>query len=37
VDVAVQVKEIGSGAAQRELREQMLDAARRREIEPVLV
>jgi DNA invertase Pin-like site-specific DNA recombinase len=33
----LQVKEIGSGAAQRQLREKLLDAARRREIDVVLV
>jgi DNA invertase Pin-like site-specific DNA recombinase len=35
--VAVQIKEIGSGAAERELRENLLAAARRREIDAVLV
>jgi putative DNA-invertase from lambdoid prophage Rac len=35
--VVMQVKEVGSGAAQREAREQLLDAARRREIDTVLV
>ena len=35
--VALQVKEIGSGASQREKREQLLEAARRREIDVVLV
>lgn len=35
--ITLQVKEVGSGAAQRELREQLLDAARRREIDAVLV
>ena len=35
--VVVQVREIGSGAAERELREKLLDAARRREIDVVLV
>lgn len=35
--VVLQVKEIGSGARQRQLREQLLGAARRREIEAVLV
>lgn len=35
--IALQVKEVGSGAVQRELREQLLDAARRREIDAVLV
>jgi putative DNA-invertase from lambdoid prophage Rac len=35
--IALQVKEIGSGAAQRQLREKLLDAARRREIDVVLV
>jgi len=35
--IALQVKEIGSGAAQRERREQLLEAARRREIDVVLV
>lgn len=31
------MKEVGSGAAQRELRDQLLEAARRREIDVVLV
>ena len=35
--IAMQVKEVGSGAAQRELREKLLGAARRREIDVVLV
>lgn len=35
--IARQVKEIGSGASQRQLREKLLDAARRREIDVVLV
>jgi DNA invertase Pin-like site-specific DNA recombinase len=35
--IALQVKEIGSGASQREQREQLLEAARRREIDVVLV
>ena len=35
--VTVQIKEVGSGASQRERREQLLEAARRREIEVVLV
>jgi DNA invertase Pin-like site-specific DNA recombinase len=35
--VALQVKEVGSGATQRQLRERLLDAARRREIDVVLV
>ncbi len=35
--IVMQVKEVGSGAAQRELREKLLDAARRREIDVVLV
>ena len=35
--VAMQVKEIGPGAAQRELREKVVEAARRREIDVVLV
>jgi putative DNA-invertase from lambdoid prophage Rac len=35
--IALQVKEIGSGAIQRQLREKLLDAARRREIDVVLV
>lgn len=35
--IALQVKEIGSGAAQRENREQLLETARRREIDVVLV
>src|SRR5438093_5875735 len=35
--IALQVKEVGSGATQRELREKLLAAARRREIDVVLV
>jgi predicted site-specific integrase-resolvase len=35
--VAMQVKEIGSGASQRELREKIVEAARRRDIDVVLV
>lgn len=35
--IALQVKEVGSGAAQREQREKLLDAARRREIDVALV
>jgi len=35
--IAVQIKEVGSGAAERELREYLLAAARRREIDVVLV
>jgi putative DNA-invertase from lambdoid prophage Rac len=35
--VAAQIKEIGSGATERELRERLLAAARRREIDVVLV
>jgi putative DNA-invertase from lambdoid prophage Rac len=35
--IAVQIKEVGSGAAERELREKLLDSARRREIDAVLV
>ena len=35
--VVMQVREVGSGAAQREAREKLLDAARRREIDTVLV
>ncbi len=35
--IALQVKEIGSGASQRQLREKWLEAARRREIDVVLV
>jgi putative DNA-invertase from lambdoid prophage Rac len=35
--IAMQVKEVGSGAVQRQLREKLLDAARRREIDLVLV
>jgi putative DNA-invertase from lambdoid prophage Rac len=35
--IARQVKEVGSGALQRQLREKLLDAARRREIDVVLV
>jgi DNA invertase Pin-like site-specific DNA recombinase len=35
--IAMQVKEVGSGASQRQLREKLLEAARRREIDAVLV
>jgi hypothetical protein len=35
--IAVQMKEVGSGASERELRERLLAAARRREIDVVLV
>jgi len=35
--IALQVKEVGSGASQRERREQLLESARRREIDVVLV
>lgn len=35
--VAMQVKEIGSAATQRQMREKLIDAARRREIDVVLV
>ncbi len=35
--IALQVKEVGSGAVQRQLRGKLLDAARRREINVVLV
>lgn len=35
--IAVQIKEVGSGAAERDLREELLAAARRREIDVVLV
>jgi len=35
--IALQVREVGSGAAKREAREKVLDAARRREIDLVLV
>jgi predicted site-specific integrase-resolvase len=34
---ALQIQEVGSGASQREMREKLLDAARRREIDVVLV
>jgi putative DNA-invertase from lambdoid prophage Rac len=36
-EIAVQIKEVGSGATERELRENLLAAARRREIDAVLV
>jgi putative DNA-invertase from lambdoid prophage Rac len=36
-EIAVQIKEVGSGAAERELREKLMAAARRREIDGVLV
>ena len=35
--IAVNVREVGSGAARREAREELLEAARRREIDVVLV
>jgi len=35
--IAMQTREIGSGAAQRQFREQIMEAARRREIDVVLV
>src|ERR1035438_30414 len=35
--ITMQVKEVGSGATQRHLREKLLEAARRREIDVVLV
>jgi DNA invertase Pin-like site-specific DNA recombinase len=35
--IAMQMKEVGSGATQRQLREKLLEAARRREIDVVLV
>src|SRR5712672_2261250 len=35
--IALQVKKVGSGASQRQLREKLLEAARRREIDVVLV
>jgi DNA invertase Pin-like site-specific DNA recombinase len=35
--IALQVKEIGSGASQRERRQKLLDAARRRDVDLVLV
>ena len=35
--IAMQVREVGSGAVQREAREKLLEAARRREIDVVLV
>jgi putative DNA-invertase from lambdoid prophage Rac len=35
--IAMQVKEVGSGAARRDAREKLLEAARRREIDVVLV
>ena len=36
-EIALQVREVGSGAAKREAREKLLEAARRREIDVVLV
>jgi DNA invertase Pin-like site-specific DNA recombinase len=36
-DITMQVKEVGSGAAQRQMREKMMEAARRRDIDVVLV
>jgi putative DNA-invertase from lambdoid prophage Rac len=35
--IALQIKEVGSGAAEREMRQKLLDAARRRELDAVLV
>ncbi len=35
--IALQIKEVGSGAVERELREKLMAAARRREIDVVLV
>lgn len=35
--IALQIKEIGSGAAEREMRQKLLDGARRRELDVVLV
>jgi putative DNA-invertase from lambdoid prophage Rac len=35
--IALQLKEVGSGASERQLREKLLEAARRREIDVVLV
>lgn len=35
--IALQIREVGSGAAKREARERLLEAARRREIDVVLV
>ena len=35
--IALQVREVGSGAAKREARERLLQPARRREIDAVLV
>jgi DNA invertase Pin-like site-specific DNA recombinase len=35
--IALQVKEVGSGASQRQLREKLVESARRREIDVVLV
>ncbi|MGH9721595.1 MAG: recombinase family protein, partial [Bryobacteraceae bacterium] len=35
--ITMQVREVGSGAVQREVREKLLEAARRREIDLVLV
>jgi DNA invertase Pin-like site-specific DNA recombinase len=35
--IAMQVKEVGSGASQRELRGRLIAAARRREIDALLV
>jgi DNA invertase Pin-like site-specific DNA recombinase len=36
-NVAMQVKEVGSGVSERKMREQLIEAARRREIDVVLV
>jgi DNA invertase Pin-like site-specific DNA recombinase len=35
--IAIQVKEVGSDASQRQLREKLIEAARRREVDVVLV
>jgi DNA invertase Pin-like site-specific DNA recombinase len=36
-NIALQVKEVGSGSSQRQLREKLMEAARRREVDVVLV
>jgi putative DNA-invertase from lambdoid prophage Rac len=36
-DIAMQVREVGSGASRRQMREKLIDAARRRQIDVVLV
>jgi len=36
-NIALQVKEVGSGASKRQMRDKLMEAAPRREVNPVLV